>query len=392
MLDTGSKLTQHGTFFTEADINIEDFKTLCAQSATLTDYPNAEQIEQNIVIYSGDKLRTMLANPTTEAEILAEIARCMVQGPGVFGIKGAYTDNSVIDAATDIFFEIIAEEKAAGHGEGDHFGNNERIWNSIQKACIKDPDLFIDYYGNPLMALAAQAWLGHNYQVTAQVNNVKPHSKAQSVHRDYHLGFQTPEIVAGYPAHAQIMSQYLTLQGAIAHIDMPLEMGPTLLLPFSHHYPAGYMAYRKPEFVAYFEEHHSQIPLSKGDMVYFSPALFHGAGTNITDKDRLVNLVQISSAFGRTMENLDQDLMITAVYPALLKRKEEGNASDRLIANTITACAEGYSFPTNLDTDPPVAGIAPKTSQQIMHTALQESWSLDQHQAELDARTQRRGA
>ena len=62
------------------------------------------------------------------------------------------------------------------------------------------------------------------------MNNVKPDSKAQSAHRDYHLGFQSPQTINQYPAHAQMMSQYLTLQGAIAHEDMPLEMGPT---PFS---------------------------------------------------------------------------------------------------------------------------------------------------------------
>ena len=76
--------------------------------------------------------------------------------------------------STAIFREIVAEERAAGLGQGDHFGENERIWNSIQKACLKDPDLFIDYYGNPVLAIACQAWLGPFYQITAQMNSVKP--------------------------------------------------------------------------------------------------------------------------------------------------------------------------------------------------------------------------
>ena len=55
--------------------------------------------------------------------------------------------------------------------------------------------------------------------------------------------------------HVQIMSAMLTLQGAVAHIDMPVESGPTMLLPYSQRYEAGYGLYRQPEFMAYFAEH-----------------------------------------------------------------------------------------------------------------------------------------
>jgi hypothetical protein len=36
--------------------------------------------------------------------------------------------------------------------------------------------------------------------------------------------------------------------------------------------------------------------------------------------------------------------------------------------------ADGYSFPTNLDTDPPLHGMAPQTGQQLMALALGERW------------------
>ena len=169
----------------------------------------------------------------------------------------------------------------------------------------------------PLLAIACEAWLGPNYQITAQMNNVKPGSSAQSVHRDYHLGFQSSETIKQYPAHAQVMSQYLTLQGAISHGDIPLEMGPTLFLPYSHQYEPGYIAYTQEPFIQYFAENHVQLPFGKGDMVFFSPALFHGAGTNTTETDRIANLVQISSAFGRTMETINNAAMVDVVYPVL---------------------------------------------------------------------------
>ncbi len=113
------------------------------------------------------------------------------------------------------------------------------------------------------------------------------------------------------------MSQYLTLQGAIAHCDMSLETGPTRFLPYSHQYSLGYLAHRRPEFRTYFDRNHTQIPLRKGDMLFFNPALFHGAGSNHSNRNRLANLLQISSAFGRSMETLDRIKMVEAIYPPM---------------------------------------------------------------------------
>lgn len=379
-------------FFSEKDISIEQFGEICAQIARIEDYPLAERVEKNIVIYSGDNMREALNSPETEAALKAELTHCLKDGPGVFAVTGAYPDTHVIDKSTTVFNEIIAAEKAAGQGQGDHFGSNERIWNSLQKVAVHAPQVFIDYYGNPILALACQAWLGPHYQITAQVNNVKPGSKAQSAHRDYHLGFQSDETVAQFPAHAQVISQYLTLQGAIAHTDMPLETGPTLLLPFSQQFLPGYMAYRKPTFVAYFEQHNVQLPLQKGDAVFFSPALFHGAGTNQSQGDRLANLVQISSAFGRPMETVNRNAMIEAVYPTLLEQVKAGNLAERKLSDTIAALGDGYSFPTNLDSDPPIGGNAPETGQQILRKALEGHWPLNQVQDVLYAYAKRREA
>lgn len=379
-------------YFSEQDINIDDFKRLCSQVTQLDAYPYAQAVEQNILIYDGDHLKSLLAQDTSQATLKRELAKALKDGPGVLIIKGAYDDLAVIDRTTTIFQEIVAEEKSGSDGKGDHFGSNERIWNAIQKACVRDPETFIDYYNNPLMAVVCEAWLGPYYRITAQMNNVKPGNKAQSVHRDYHLGFQSTDVISRFPAHAQVMSQYLTLQGGIAHVDMPLEMGPTVLLPYSHQYEVGYLAYTRPEFADYFNEARSQLPFNKGDMVFFSPALFHGAGENTTDTDRLANLVQISSAFGRTMETLNNHTMIEAVYPALLARVENGTMSNHLVENTIAAVADGYSFPTNLDSDPPIGGNAPETQQDIMRRALAERWSLAQLQTSLANYAERRKA
>ena len=53
-----------------------------------------------------------------------------------------------------------------------------------------------------------------------------------------------------------------------------------------------------------------QLPLSKGDALFFSPAMFHAAGSNVAQIfTRMANLLQVSSAFGRAMETIDQAKM-----------------------------------------------------------------------------------
>ena len=377
-------------FFRPSEINIDAFETLCAQSACLEEYPDADRVAQNVLIYEGSHIREVLKDEAREEAFRTELHRALQTGPGVFVIRSMYPDVGVIDRSTELFKEIILEEKALGYGQGDHFGSNERIWNALQKVCLRDPELFVAYYGNPILACVSLAWLGPFYQVTAQVNNVKPGGPAQAPHRDYHLGFQSSADIARFPGCIQEASQYLTLQGAVAHTDMELESGPTYLLPFSQQYAQGYMAYSRPEFVSFFNDHHVQLPLNRGDAVFFNPALFHSAGTNRSKHDRIANLLQISSAFGRPMEALNRDAMMGAVYPLLRKGQENGTLSDRLLRDIIAVVADGYAFPTNLDTDPPLDGHAPGTAQQLLHRAVTETWSQKEVQRAIGMYTIRR--
>jgi ectoine hydroxylase-related dioxygenase (phytanoyl-CoA dioxygenase family) len=177
----------------------------------------------------------------------------------------------------------------------------------------------------------------------------------------------------------------LTLQGAVAHTDMPTETGPTVYLPHSQKYLPGYLAWRQPEFREYFEASHVQLPLVKGDAVFFNPAVFHAAGANRTATvRRMANLLQVSSAFGRAMEAVDRSAMSVAVLPALLAKADDG-ASPALIANVIAACAEGYAFPANLDLDQPASGLAPPTQADVLNRAVMEGWSRQQLETELEA-------
>jgi ectoine hydroxylase-related dioxygenase (phytanoyl-CoA dioxygenase family) len=249
--------------------------------------------------------------------------------------------------------------------------------------------VFADYYANDVVALVSEAWLGPGYQVTSQVNVVNPGGQAQTAHRDYHLGFMDAAAAARFPAQVHRLSPALTLQGAVAHCDMPVETGPTLYLPYSHQYEPGYLAFHRPEFTGFFLANHIQLPLAKGDAAFFNPALFHGAGTNVTtDVRRMANLLQVSSPFGRAMETVDRAAMCRALFPVLLRKKAAG-ASARYLDNVIAASAEGYAFPTDLDRDQPLAGLAPQTQADLLRQAVAEGWTPEAFAAALTARSAR---
>ncbi len=355
----------------------------------------ASSVRSNVAVYDAANLAAVIGSERRQA-LLSEWARVLGQLSGVLVLKGAYADTGVLDDATAAYERIIAREAEMGGGKGDHFaaaGSNARIWNSLQKLCEEDPTLFARYFGNVAISAVCEAWLGPFYQMTAQVNLVRPGGKAQEAHRDYHLGFQTEAVAARFPAHIHDLSAVMTLQGAVAHCDMPLESGPTKLLPFSQLYRPGYMAYRRDDFRAYFEERHVQLPLEKGDALFFNPALFHAAGENRSaDIHRMANLLQVSSAFGRAMEAVDREGMCRRLYPAIRSLLDEQRFGADEADAAIAAAAEGYSFPTNLDIDPPVGGLAPETQAALFRRALGNRMPTEEFETELSRQTARRMA
>ena len=378
-------------WYSVASCSIDDFRAIVEVPTDAADYPWADTVVEGVVIY-GSRIVSALSDPGHRPEIQAELARALLDGPGIVVFKQAFPA-SVIDPATSAFQALIDAQRAAGIQPGDHFakpGTNDRIWGALDKLAIHDPGVFVDYYANDVLNLISTAWLGPQYQVTSQINVVNPGGQAQVAHRDYHLGFMSAEQAGRFPAHTHRLTAALTLQGAVAHCDMPVETGPTLYLPHSHKYGPGYLAFPDPEFTAYFDSHYVQLPLEKGDAAFFNPALFHGAGTNRTaDVRRMANLLQVSSAFGRAMETVDRTAMIRVLYPELTARKASG-AGEQYLRNVIAASAEGYAFPTNLDLDQPVDGLAPQTQAELLWRALDERWPADRFDQALRAQAARR--
>ena len=383
------RATAHPSWLVDADYDVDAFRDLVTRQTELADVPNAVSVQSNVPIYDGAELHDIARDPVRRRDVLGEFAWVLGQGPGVLVVKRGLTSVNRLDEATEVFQQIIAEQYAAGRAIGDHFakpGSNDRVWNSHEKLAARDPAVFVAYYSADAISMGCEAWLGPHYQISAQVNRVNPGGTAQTPHRDYHLGFYAPEEMDRFPRHVHLMSQALTLQGAVAHTDMPLDSGPTMLLPFSQLWHAGFIAALRDDFREVFHAHKVQMPLEAGDVVFFNPAVFHAAGANhTTDFERINNLLQVSSAFGRTMETMNTELTTLAAYPYLLEIDDL-----RTRENVIAAACEGYAFPTNLDHDVPIGGLAPPSPADTVRKAVAERWPIGQLLGELRAHAERR--
>lgn len=379
------------SFLSITDCQIEAFEAVISRELNLRDGSPVTEILHQIPIYDASELTTQLENPQSRQALLEEWADILVRQSGVLVLKQAIANIDMLDRVTGIYESIIQEEQAKGVS-GDHFagaGANDRVWNALQKLAFADPVSFIRYFSSPSIDAVCEAYLGPAYQMTAQVNLVRPGGRAQTAHRDYHLGFMSAEQAGRFPAHAHQISASITLQAAIAHCDMPLQSGPTKLLPFSQLYKPGYLAVHQPAFQELFESRFVQLPLNKGDAIFFSPAIFHAAGDNDSvDIQRMANLMQISSAMGRPIEAVNRSMILKALYPAFqscgLPRLERDAA--------IHAAAEGYAFPTNLDTDPPMGGMASESQADLLKRALDSSMSDVEFYAALSAQDKKRNA
>lgn len=367
-----SQIRHASIWLSPGDVRLTDLQEVLDTDTRLEDYPHAACVEQQVLIYEAAQVCPCLDSPADGRALLGELVRAWSEGPGIVVFTGAF-EEPVIDAATAAFNDLIARQRAEGVEMGDHFaqpGANDRVWNALEKLALNHPDVFVSYYANEVIAAASRAWLGPGYQVTSQVNVVNPGGAGQSVHRDYHLGFLQDDVAYSYPAHVHRLSPALTLQGAIAHVDMPVESGPTLYLPYSQKYLQGYIAWRRPEFIEYFRDHRVQLPLSKGDAVFFNPALLHAAGANTSRGiHRMANLLQVSSPFGRAMESVDRSRVISAIYPSLQAARDSG-VPEAALARVIAASAEGYPFPRNLDRDRPSDDMTPQTQATAVARAL----------------------
>ena len=139
-------------FLSASDCDLDAFKALCSQNLDLKDIPHAALINANVPIYDCAALAENIDSDEGRRQIMAEWSKVLMDLSGVIVLRGAYQNTDVIDAASDVFHRIIADEKQTVKSGADHFaasGANDRIWNSLQKLCLNAPDVHVNYFANP---------------------------------------------------------------------------------------------------------------------------------------------------------------------------------------------------------------------------------------------------
>lgn len=377
----------------DTEAEVDDLKRLIETKTKIEDYPFAERVEQNLLIY--DRRALPLDDVEGQKAVTSEWSAALLEGPGVMIIKHGFTgpeELKRVDEVTDAFFSIIKKEAEAGGPKGDHFGKpgvNTKIWNAKVKIAAEVPESFVHYYTNPIIHLIASQWLGPGYQISSTVRVVHPGSEAQDPHRDYHLGHQSNEGAEKFPRHVHArLGPMMTLECAISHTDMPIECGPTMFLPHSQKYAYGYLCFRQPKFKEFFMKNFSQLPLAKGDCIIFNTALLHAAGANRSKNiHRLANLLQLNSGMGRCMDAFNTSKCVESVYPHLLKAIESPGWTPEKTARVIATASEGYAYPANLDRDQPRKPRsergAPSTEAELLEEALSKKMPAEELRKEL---------
>ena len=98
--------------------NFEEFRAIVSQTADPADTPLAAEVIRNIPIYQGADVDAAALNPAARQSLMAEWSFVFAQGAGIIVIRQGLNDHAVIDRASEIFTQIIADEKRAGRGGG----------------------------------------------------------------------------------------------------------------------------------------------------------------------------------------------------------------------------------------------------------------------------------
>src|SRR5262249_24405048 len=153
-------------YLAEDDCRLADLIEVAREQTDLADYPHAGAVERGVLIYDSGRLRKEISGAEGRREVEAELARALNDGPGVVVFAGAFGDLSVVDRATEQFEAIIADQRAAGGAAGDHFaksGQNDRVWNALEKLVLRAPDVFAAYYAHDNVAARCPARAGPRF-------------------------------------------------------------------------------------------------------------------------------------------------------------------------------------------------------------------------------------
>jgi ectoine hydroxylase-related dioxygenase (phytanoyl-CoA dioxygenase family) len=106
-----------------------------------------------------------------------ELYKALTYGPGVLVIRNLLSPETI-----DRTEEATKEIKANHHGSRKT--SVRTAFFNLQHA-RDDPETYAEYYGNEMLALICEAWLGPGYQITTSTNGTFKGGEQQAIHRDY---------------------------------------------------------------------------------------------------------------------------------------------------------------------------------------------------------------
>jgi hypothetical protein len=83
------------------------------------------------------------------------------------------------------------------------------------------------------------------------------------------------------------------------------------------------------------------------------------------------------------METIDRVKMCKRTFEPFKRLVSTAQLGGPALDAAIAATAEGYSFPTNLDSDPPEGGLAPQTQAALLKEAILGDWTPESFDARL---------
>ena len=139
--DNIRRMRANRVFLRVDSCDLDEFRALVERSASRNDYPLASDLTSNVPVYDGLEARRAAASPETRKELMAEWVEAMTDGPGIVVIRDAFADSRDRCSRTSVTGDHRrgAREQRGG---GDHFakpGANDRIWNALEKLCLRDP-------------------------------------------------------------------------------------------------------------------------------------------------------------------------------------------------------------------------------------------------------------
>ena len=114
---TSTASTAGSGYLRTEDCHLDDLLAIIGAGTDLAQYPHATEVAHGVLLYDADAVRDAMTDDEARRAVHAEVARALADGPGIAVFRGAF-EHEVVDRATEVFEQVIAQEKAAGRAAG----------------------------------------------------------------------------------------------------------------------------------------------------------------------------------------------------------------------------------------------------------------------------------